>query len=67
MTNKRWLKAVKEAEQAIILQALLAYKQQRDPIGDSDLYAEQPITISVTTRLGVMRNLDMHYSPKDKK
>ena len=64
--NKKWIKTVKEAEQALILQSLLAYKNQRDSIGDSDLYDEQPIVLTVTTRLGFMRKLDMQYSSKVK-
>ena len=45
---------------ALILQALLAYSE-RDPISDSDLDDEQPITLTVHTRLGVMRALDRKY------
>jgi hypothetical protein len=34
-----------------------AFKEQRDPIADSDLDDEQPVTLSVTLTLGEWRKL----------
>lgn len=36
-----------------------AYREQRDPIPDSDLDDEQPVTLMVAFDLGTLRKLDM--------
>jgi hypothetical protein len=42
---------------ALIKQVLAAFKEQRDEIGDSDLYGEQPVTLRVSTTLGELRKV----------
>lgn len=58
----KWMKDPKRARDAIMLATLLAFETQRDPIGDSDLDDEQPITLTVTTRLGFVRKARTLYA-----
>lgn len=50
-----------EARDAIAMQAIVACDQQRDAIGDSDLDDEQPIRLSIVTRLGFIRKARQFY------
>lgn len=53
--NNKWMKTSKSARDAIMMQILLAFEQQRDEISDSDLDDEQPISLRIQTRLGFIR------------
>lgn len=57
----KWMKNPKDARDAIMLATILAFEQQRDPIGDSDLDDEQPITLTIHTRLGFLRRMQQLY------
>lgn len=57
----KWMKNPKDARDAVMLATILAFEQQRDPVGDSDLDDEQPITLTVRTRLGFIRRAQSLY------
>jgi hypothetical protein len=44
---------------AVLQKVLAAYSSQRDPINDSDLDNEQPITLTVYLSLGELRRARM--------
>ena len=57
----KYMKTAAEAVDAIMLETLLAFDNQRDPIADSDLDDEQPITLTIHTRLGFIRRARQLY------
>lgn len=59
----KWMNDPKAARDAVMLATILAFEQQRDPIGDSDLDDEQPITLTIQTRLGFLRRMRRLYAP----